>query len=232
MHEVRFADIAEQLLRGGVAPRHVRRTVFELSAHFEDLLDELRARGLSEEDAAIEASARLGADAMVAETLARPELRSWMRRRPLVAFALMPVAAYVALFVIGLSLLLGCVELAQKEFGMSLARSNGLQSLAVAVMPGIVWFLPASVAAACCGIALTRRAPLCWPIVGAALVSLLGATTNAQLTFPPMVDSPAFGAGVGFSTDAMSLPLFRAGATLFVVLLPYIWLGRRQLRAE
>src|SRR5688572_24078689 len=41
MHEARFSDIAEQLLRGGVAPRHVRRTLFELSVHFEDLLEEL-----------------------------------------------------------------------------------------------------------------------------------------------------------------------------------------------
>jgi hypothetical protein len=100
------------------------------------------------------------------------------------------------------------------------------------VLPGIVWLLPASVAAACCGVALTRRAPLSWPIVGVALISLLGATTNAQLTLPPLVDQPVFGAGVGFNTEAMSLPLFRAGATFFAVFLPYLWLGRAQLRRE
>jgi hypothetical protein len=232
MHEARFSDIAEQLLRGGVAPRHVRRTLFELSVHFEDLLQELRARGLSEAEAATEASARLGAEAMVADVLVRPELKSWMRRRPLLAFALLPVAAYVALFVIGLAALLVCVELAEKEAGVSLERSDGLQTLAAAVLPGLAWFLPASVAAACCGIALARRAPLCWPIVGIALISLLGATTNAQLTLPPLVDRPAFGAGLGFSTEAMVLPLFRAGATFLAVLLPYIWLRRAQLRRE
>jgi hypothetical protein len=232
MHEARFANIAKQLLRGGVAPRHVRRTVFELSVHFEDLLGELRARGLSEGDAATEASARLGAEAMVAEVLARPELRSWMRRKPIVAFVLLPVAAYLALFVSGITLLIGGIELAEKALGIALARSEGLQLLVGAVLPGIAWLLPAGVAAACCGIALIRRAPLRWPIVGSAVISLIGATTNAQLRLPPLVDQPEFGAGVGFSTSEMSQPLLRAGATLVAVLIPYLWLWRAQLRKE
>jgi hypothetical protein len=232
MRDDRFADVAEQLLRGGVAPRHVRRTVFELSTHFQDLLDELRARGMREEDAAREASARLGADAMVADILKRPELRSWMRDRPLLAFAVLPVAAYVALFVIGLALLLGCVEVAEEWSDVPLADSAGLQSLARAALPGIAWLLPAIVAAVFCGIALTRRSPPWWPIVGVALISLLGASTNAQLILPPLVDSPAFGAGIGFSTERMSQPIFRAGATLLAVLLPYVWLSRGRLRKE
>ena len=58
MHEARFAGIAEQLLRAGVAPRHVRRTVFELSGHFADLLDELRTRGVTGSEAEAEASER------------------------------------------------------------------------------------------------------------------------------------------------------------------------------
>jgi hypothetical protein len=152
-----------------------------------------------------------------------------MRRRPLAAFALLPLAAYAALFVTGLTLLVVCVELAEKVLGISLARSDGLQSFAAAILSGIAWLLPASVAASCCAIALTRRAPLLWPVVGVAVISLLGATTNAQLTLPPLVDKPALGAGIGFSTEAMSLPLSRAGATFLVVLLPYIWLRRAQL---
>jgi hypothetical protein len=230
MHEHRFADVAEQLLRGGMAPSHVRRTVFELSAHFEDLLAEVRAQGLSENDAAAEASARLGADAMVARFLARPELRSWARRRPVIAFALLPVAAYIALFVVGLALLVGGTELAEQQLGVSLARSGGLQSFAVAGLRAIVWLLPAGVAAGCCAIALTRRAPSLWPIVGVVLVSLLGAMTNAQLTLPPLVGRPEFGAGVGFSTEALSLPLLRAAATLLAILLPYFWFSRTQPR--
>jgi hypothetical protein len=105
MHEVRFAGIAERLLRAGVAPRHVRRTVFELAGHFEDLRTELRARGLSEAEVDTEASARLGADAIVDATLAQPELRSWTWRRPVIAFTILPLATYAALFVTTLRLL-------------------------------------------------------------------------------------------------------------------------------
>ena len=39
MHDQRFASLAERLLRGGVAPRHVRRTIFELQCHSNDLVD-------------------------------------------------------------------------------------------------------------------------------------------------------------------------------------------------
>jgi hypothetical protein len=38
MHNSRFDGIRERLLRGGVAPRHVRRTLQELEDHFTDLV--------------------------------------------------------------------------------------------------------------------------------------------------------------------------------------------------
>lgn len=232
MHEARFAGIAEQLLRAGVAPRHVRRTVFELSAHFSDLLDELRAHGCDEQEAASAAAARLGAEAIVSEVLARPELRSWMRRRPLVAFALLPLAAYAGLFVIGIVVLLVGIALAEQALGVSFAQSRGLQAFAAAVLPGLAWLLPAGVAATCCGIALARCAPPLWPLVGAAVICLLGATTNAQLSLPPLVDRPQFGAGIGLDTQSLALPLLRAAASFIAVALPFLWLRRLRFRTE
>jgi hypothetical protein len=232
MHEARFASIAEQLLRAGVAPRHVRRTVFELEGHFADLLDELRMRGVTGRDAEAEASARLNAEAVVAAVLARPELQSWMRRRPMVAFAIFPLVAYAVVFVGGVALLVACVALAEKGLGIPLATSTGLQYLVTAFLTAIAYILPASVAAWFCAVARTRRAPLLWPIIGVALIALLGATTNAQLQLPPLVDKPALGAGIGFSTHALSLPLFRAAATCLVVLVPYLWLARPRLSTE
>lgn len=38
-----FDAVAETLLKGGIAPRHVRRYVSELSEHLEDLTAEQRA---------------------------------------------------------------------------------------------------------------------------------------------------------------------------------------------
>ena len=41
-----FDEIRERLLRGGIAPRHVRRYLRELSDHFGDLVLEERRNGL------------------------------------------------------------------------------------------------------------------------------------------------------------------------------------------
>ena len=81
MREPDFHLLRERLLRGGVAPKHVRRTIAELRDHHTDLFAEAFSRGCSVEDAEREASIRLGdEDSLAAEVLARPELRSWAHR--------------------------------------------------------------------------------------------------------------------------------------------------------
>jgi len=83
MHESDFNSLKDALLRGGVAPRHVRRTIAELRDHHTDLFAEAFARGCSVENAEREASMRLGDhDSLAAQILARPELRSWAHRWP------------------------------------------------------------------------------------------------------------------------------------------------------
>jgi hypothetical protein len=49
---------------------------------------------------------------------------------------------------------------------------------------------------------------------------MLGATLNAGLL---LSDRPGFQAGFGFSTEAMTLPMLRAGLTLAIVLPIYFW---------
>jgi hypothetical protein len=76
-----FASLSERLLRGGVAPKYVRRTVTELRDHFSDVKDEALASGLSHDEAEREASSRLGTeDVIVDDILAKPELQSWAAR--------------------------------------------------------------------------------------------------------------------------------------------------------
>ncbi len=57
-----FDNLAETLLKGGVAPRHVRRYLVELREHLEDLTDQQRQTGYDQEDAALRARALLGSD--------------------------------------------------------------------------------------------------------------------------------------------------------------------------
>lgn len=88
-----FNRLSERLLRGGIAPRHVRRTVRELSDHFDDLVREEREAGATRELAETRALSRLGhEDDLANAMLSRPELRSLTARFPWAVFGLGPVA--------------------------------------------------------------------------------------------------------------------------------------------
>lgn len=96
-----FNRMSERLLKSGIAPRHVRRYVRELSDHFDDLVREETAGGASRELAETRALSRLGNDDDLAEAmLSRPELRSLTARYPWAVFGLGPVAL-LALSVVG-----------------------------------------------------------------------------------------------------------------------------------
>jgi hypothetical protein len=92
MPQPRFDRLSERLLRAGIAPRHVRRTVRELSDHFDDLVCEEKADGAARELAETRALSRLGHDEDLAQAmLARPELRSLTARYPWAVFGLAPL---------------------------------------------------------------------------------------------------------------------------------------------
>ena len=232
MRNTRFRGIAEQLLNAGVSPRRVRRMVAELADHFEDLREEMEARGLSRQEAELEAAAKLGTGALIEGVLARPELRSWVRRWPLAAFTIVPLAMFASLFIAAMAALVIAVELAKNGLGIEFANSTGLQLFGQVFLGGVIWALPIIAAAACCAVALSRRAPAVWVVVGVALISLIGALTNAQIELPPVVPKAAFGAGIGFSTKSLLLPITRAACTLTAVLPAYFWFRGVQKRAS
>ena len=99
--ERQYRRLSERLLEAGIAPRHVRRTVRELSDHYDDLVREEIAGGASRELAETRALSRLGTeDDLAAAMLARPELRSFMARFPWAVFGMGPVAL-LALSILG-----------------------------------------------------------------------------------------------------------------------------------
>ena len=55
-----LSQLQTQLLRSGVAPRHVHRTVVELDAHFDDLVDEALDSGTDLAQAEQQAIRQLG----------------------------------------------------------------------------------------------------------------------------------------------------------------------------
>ena len=227
-----FRDVATQLLDAGVSPRRVRRLVSELTDHCDDLREELSATGLSHQEADAEALSRLAADAMVKDVLARPELRSWVRRWPWVAFTVVPIAMLVVLFVGTMAALVFSIDFAVNRLGVDIGGTAGLRSFAQA-LPGVaVWVMPIVAASACCALALSRRAPAIWTVVGVFLTSSIGALTNAQMEFQSAAPHGVISAGIGFGTDALLLPISRTALTLTVVLAAYFWLRNSQQRAE
>lgn len=98
MHELDLSRLQEELLRSGVAPRHVRRTVDELNDHYEDLVEQALSEGLDNRSAHSGALARLGEVEDIAQAVrAQPELRSWAFRFPRVAAIVYPLTFVVLL---------------------------------------------------------------------------------------------------------------------------------------
>jgi len=98
MREPDFDALATRLLRLGIAPRHVHRTVNELRDHYDDLVDATVDDGISSTIARSRAAAELGGmDVFAAAMASRRELKTWAYRYPHLAVVIYPLACLVAL---------------------------------------------------------------------------------------------------------------------------------------
>lgn len=218
----------ERLVCGGIAPRRARRALREFAEHRSDIVRERLNLGESAAQSAQAADARLGtAGALVDKMLACPELKSWYRRRPWLAFALAPVGAFCALFV-GLGLaILAVVNLYKATLGDLHAAPSLLQGISTCIRHAATWGIPILVCGAVALAAIRRRESSLWPTAGVLLICMIGGCTNFDLVLPSISATPGLTIGIGFSTAAPAPPLSRAAAMAFVTLLPYLW-ARRQ----
>ena len=92
MHELHLERYARELVKVGIAPRHVRRTMIELAEHADDLLEEARAAGASDEQAQQRALSELGDPTTIAAVArSQPQLLSWAYRFPQLALVVYPL---------------------------------------------------------------------------------------------------------------------------------------------
>jgi hypothetical protein len=230
MDDAEFGSVERRLLRGGVAPRHVRLIVKELHHHHADLLEDARAQGMPEVAAARSARQRLGTDdRLVAEALARPELRSWAHRWPWAVYGLGPLIAY---------LLVAATVLGMIAVGFSVCEHylTRAEVFAMVTVPSvrfvfehftwlIVYPLSLAAAAAFCLLAARRDSPIFWPLVGVLLVCVLGSGADVHFQYPDTPDGPgSIGAGLALSLSV----LLQGMLTSVVVFGPYLaWRMRR-----
>jgi hypothetical protein len=138
MPDGRFESLRLELLRSGVTPVYVERTILELAEHYSDLESAALASGLSADEAARTALATLGSErAIAAAILMRPELLTFSTRYPRVAHYLHSAAAIGTLP--GLPLMF-CIE-----HRPELARWGAAISVAItlmgSVLAGLNWLI-------------------------------------------------------------------------------------------
>jgi hypothetical protein len=98
MREPDLQRFETELLRVGIAPRHVRRTVCELREHREDLYFAALDAGEMPDVAERKAAQQMGDLQEVAIAMrACPELRSWSYRFPLLAVVVYPLTCLALL---------------------------------------------------------------------------------------------------------------------------------------
>lgn len=228
----RFALLSERLRRAGISPRRVRRLISELEAHFDDLVAELRSTGLSHAESESQAAIRLGTeDVLAASILARPELRSWARRWPWLAFAVLPLLSLPVQFVLSMVAAVVVFDFSIHTLGMTLLHPGPVRLICEAFQGYALWIAPMLAVAGACYFAAHYRAPAFWPIVGSILIALLGAATNASFQWSLALPKGVISAGIGLPGRGPAIG-FRVVLTLVTILAPFLWVRRRQRSAD
>lgn len=177
MPQPRFEELRERLLQAGIAPRHVRRYLRELTDHYDDLVRESLANGAPPGTAEASARQRLGNDRDLAGVmLARPDVRSLASRFPWLVFGIGPFALSLAVLVAGVAAEVAVFEIVGVFF------NNPTH------VPPPAWFvnsvnawnwvvthaLPLAVAAGLVAVSVRQRMKPGWMIFAVGVVCVLG----------------------------------------------------------
>ena len=225
-----WRELRERLLRGGVAPRHVRRYVTELREHWADLTAEEERAGLSRAEAEARALARLGrVDDLARTMIERRELRSWTARAPWAVLGGGPVLGLLA----GWSVALLILWSGWAWFvGFSPTPFVPVHGFAIAYFGvGRMLYYSAPLLAGWGMVVLAGRQRMraVWPVLlGALVVAVLGATGAVDVR-PPEAAEAAGRVGIRFFPVASQIGDAAAHAVVLFVLVavPYlVWRWR------
>jgi hypothetical protein len=163
-------SVREQLLRAGIAPRHVNRYVVELREHLADLTARERQAGLDAKAAGERARALLGSETQLVQAMIEKTPRSLAVRAPWVVFTLLPVVALVlaiAAVDVGMYRLLS--PLNTQPGGVPISYDGMIAAVSFAAS----YLLGPALAAGCILLALRQRLASSWVWVGLGLIALV-----------------------------------------------------------
>jgi hypothetical protein len=205
----------------------VKRLTAELEAHFADLVEELRSTGLSQAESESKAAVRLGTeDVLAASIIARPELRSWARQWPWLAFVVLPLLSLLVQFVLSMAAAVGVFSFSKNVLGLTAVHPGPIPAIVQALQAYALWIAPVIAAGAAWVFAARRSAPVLWPILGSALIAFVGAMTNASFRWSPADPRGVLSAGIGVPGQGPARGL-RVMLTLAIILVPFLWLRSR-----
>jgi hypothetical protein len=182
---MRFEALRERLLRGGIAPWRVKRYLAELRDHLEDLTAKEVAAGYEPNEAVLRAQALLGNEAELAEGwLNQPKLKSFTARAPWAVFGLLPPLAAILVFVAPTLALIAIAKTHGMMMGHPAPAPEWFRQLAAFVTLTSNLLLPMLLAALLAFIATRQRLSVLWPLVGTALIALMGIQLHVSFPAP------------------------------------------------
>jgi hypothetical protein len=211
-----FESVRDQLLRAGIAPRHVRRYVVELREHLADLAARERNAGLDAKAAEERARAVLGTDAQLVQSMIDRAPRSLAARAPWAIFALLPVVIFVTV--------LASIDDSMMHLLRPLATGPGRAPTTYNVLIAAASFvadylLGPVLAAGCVALALRQRLSSRWVWIGLGLIALISGMFGFYMNVLPRLGGLPGGAVFSAVPNVWMNGRVNGTATLAVVIL-------------
>jgi hypothetical protein len=218
-----FRELRERLLRAGVAPRHIRRYLRELTDHLADLVAEEQRAGHTFANAEAVALTRLGTTEHLAQAmLQQPQLRSWTARIPWAIFTLAPLALLAAAYFVACYILWsGWQIFLPAKTTPFVPIDSPTAILYFGIGRNLYIGAPVLTAWAITLLAIRQRLSWLWPTVAFVLVVVIGATASLHTNRP---DGGVGQVSMSFLVGSFTFPdtLIRMLVMLPLAALPYL----------
>jgi hypothetical protein len=177
----RLHELRERLLQAGVARRHVRRYLIELTDHLSDLRMEEQRAGRSPTEAESAALSRLGGmDELARAMIGQRHVRAWSVRAPWAAFGVAPIVLLAAAYFVALLILWSGWKLFLPGTASPFVRVDGFLMLYFGVGRLIYYGAPILIGWGVAIIAARQRLSALWPAVGLFLIAWIGGTARVS----------------------------------------------------